>query len=178
MKNYWLSIKKPKPIMGMMGLGLLGSTDVRFIRKWRFTIEFRKDSEIIVDPCFVKIKRPHCPMGPGELSFTHYGDAASVLQPKSILNFIAIAFDNRYENITAALKLYDGCGFQLEQWNLSAIKLIKSNYDYLDSSKDECFQDLSISYKECIYENLTVPFNPLQYHQSIVIPRVGPSPHL
>lgn len=166
MKNFWIDKKKKKPesfmgLGGTMGLGVLGSPTVRFIRKWRFTIEFRQDEKIIVDPCFVKIKdRTHCPVGPGELSFTQYGDSTS--QPKSIINFIALAYDNVVENITAALKLYDGCGFQLEQWNLSGISLIKANFGDLDySNSDECEINIDMAYKECIYENMMPSFNPL-----------------
>jgi len=157
MKNYWIDKKKKKSsnIMGM-GLGLLGSTEVRFIRKWRFYVEFHQDSKILVEPTFVKMNaRPQRSVGTGDLSFTYY-DA-----PLSVMTLAAIAYDdknlafNKLENITSIITLYDGCGYLLEKWNLSGLKIIKLDFGEPGySSQEECTLGMDLSYDVCIYENL------------------------
>lgn len=140
MKNFWLEKKKK---WGMMGLGLLGSSEVRFIRKWRYTIEFHHDSKIIVEPRFVKVeKRPAlCVPSERELSVIYYGVEATESDNISIVG--------KVEDVTAHLKLYDGCGCPLEQWDLSGIKIVKFEFDGYQLN-------INLSYNVCMYKNLTI----------------------
>jgi hypothetical protein len=150
MKNFWID-KEKKPIMGM-GIGLLGSSEVSFIRKWRFVVEFRQNSKILVEQNFVKMNaRPQCPVGPGNLSFTYYD------VPLSVMTLVAQLSDKKSENITSIITLYDGCGYPLEKWNLSGVKIIKLDFGELDySSQEEFTLGMDLSYEDCEYENLTV----------------------
>lgn len=150
MKNFWLNKKTKLPQNLGMGLGQLGSPEVRFIRKWRYMVEFLQNSEVVVEPCFVKIgQRPSCPIGPGELSLTYYD------VPNSLMTVLARLYD-KAEDVTMNLRLYDGCGNGLEQWNLTGIKLVSVDFGEPGyTSEETCELGVNLSYENSGWENLT-----------------------
>jgi len=130
MKNHWLN-KKKKPQLNQMGLGLLGTDKVVFIRKWRYTIEFFEDGESVTPQNFIKPSaRPveNLNKDSDSISITYFGVQDEDL--KKLSNFLLKSAYREAGKTTAKLKLYDGFGYLLETWVLNDVFFNSINFEF------------------------------------------------
>lgn len=152
-----------------MGLGALGQTQIKFIHKVRWTFE-GQFGEHKLDPIFVKL---HARPNIEEVSFISEGQTENKSQ-NTITTSIFDFNDKNCENLWSVLqyfyhfdgkpdkkdvalgvgmlKLWNGCGEQLESWALDGLWPSSINFGDLDFSSSDSFDvEITWVYQTCKY---------------------------
>jgi len=132
------TINPPSYPKQSMGLGALGSSHIVIKRKFRWTLELKYKETTLVKPIFVKVSaRPNLNIEEicvDYLSATHWIPGKSswedltvnvyidrLTSTKSSAYNLLNNFDelrNATGDMTGILRLYDGCGMEMENWEL------------------------------------------------------------
>ena len=144
-----------------MGIGKLGDPNITFKhRKYRYTISGEFPSGNFPE-MFVKISgRPNIDHG-GIITTTildadqikhlnHLSIAESSFSYKNTNNHWLKKNKNKYFG-SITLKMYDGYGFVLEEWNCDGVIVKYVNFD--DLSYNEEIIEIDWQYKSCSYKN-------------------------
>ena len=170
-------------IMVDMGIGELGNPRTIIKRKFRWTLEFDADN-FYVPPSFVKLaSRPNINIEETEINYlnaktwipgkatwetinvTYYDVAGS--ENVDLWSWLATVYNflDRGNNPTQAsmrsdyaaigtLKLYDGCGKDLETWTLEDCWPQAVNFGGLDmASSDDVNIEVTLRYSNAIFKN-------------------------
>jgi len=174
-----------------MGLGRLGFDNLVFKRKFRWTFELQNICGSGTIPShYVKLaSRPNLTVEETEINYLHgrtwlpgkaswetitvtYYDVATADHAplfnwlSSIYNFsdpVNLYMGSRRSDYAGmgVLKLYDGCGQELEEWILRDVWPTAINFGELDmASSEECTIELTLRYSNVEYKSLCPPFSP------------------
>lgn len=137
-------------------------------RKYRWTFEaFAVDGTVTFPQSFVKVSNrpafPYMMIGdenggheeylPGDLRitqfFTFYDGEGEAFE--AFNEFLSkTAFD---ATSTGVLRLYDGCGTLVEEWQMEGVTIKFLSHDFLDYSSDEIIADWEIKYQKSEWVN-------------------------
>ena len=160
-----------------MGLGHLSDADLVFKRKYRWTLEIRGLCVGDIPPFYVKTAaRPSLTIDETEINFLHgktwipgkgtweslnvtYYDVKGNPNQSNLWSWLASVYNftdpiGIHQASTArgyaglgVLKLFDGCGTIMEEWNLHHVWPQAVNFGDLDyASSDEVVMDLTLRY--------------------------------
>lgn len=172
-----------------MGIGNLGFSNLVFKRKFRFTFELQDIcGQGTVPRHYVKVAaRPQIDIEETEINFlnavtwipgkakwqtmtvTYIDVATADAAPlwnwlASVYNFndpinLQMGSQRRDYTATGVLKLYDGCGAELERWTMKDVWPTSINFGELDyASSDEVTIELTMRYSQVKYEPICPAF--------------------
>lgn len=168
------------------------ATNIVFKRKFRWTAEFKdmETGEILVSPFFVKVNtRPQLNIEetqvnattwiPGkhewqQISFTYYDNDPNDKLTTLLMALIGEQYDfttgetkQNARKLEVVLRLYDGCGIELENWQLGNVKFKSINFGELEYSSSECVTiELTLDYE-------TVKYTPIPYENKQSVADLG-----
>jgi hypothetical protein len=174
-----------------MGIGKLGQPGVIIKRKFRWTLEFATPAGPVPRHYVKTSGRPQLDLDELELNFLNgttwipgkgkwqqltvtYIDVNDQ-EMKPLYDWVARVFDYTAQNPiddikqsersgyagTATLKMYDGCGKEIDQWILRSCWPQSINFGDLDyASSDEATIDLTLRFSEVTYSGLACGFTP------------------
>lgn len=132
-----------------MGIGSIGTSEIRFIRKWRWTFSASSEYDgqtIETQEAFVGISGRPTPCGTITCTYFDIGNNNDLTPMFSIASHAYKAFDNEKQHpINGTLKLYDGCGVLMESWDMELF-MTAVNFAELDHSSTSTV-DLEITYR-------------------------------
>ena len=149
-----------------MGIGTLGDTNVRFIRKWRWTLEADFGEDGRFGPIFVKPNTRLSPF-PGDgtenyITVTYYESDLAFDMLSAICAVFNRLFENSYASVgTGKLTLYDGTGEIIEEWGLQGLSVRSIDFGDLDftSSDATTFVELTLKYRRARHGGLPNPLD-------------------
>lgn len=172
-----------------MGIGRLGFQNIVFKRKFRFTFELLDIcGGASIPPSYVKVaSRPNLEIEETEINYlnaktwipgkaswqtmtvTYIDVATAEIAPlynwlASVYNFtnpITLEMGSKRADYNAkgVLKLYDGCGAELERWTLGDVWPQAVNFGDLEyASSDEATIELTLRYSNVLYEPICPSF--------------------
>lgn len=171
--------------MGAMGIGRVGRPDVIFKRKFRWTMEIKTPGGLIPRHYVKLAARPKLSIDSTEINFlnattwipgkakwepisvTYYDIPDQTMKP--LWDWIASIYDfqkpaDLFQSEKAGwngevnLMLFDGCGNELERWQLLSCWPESVDFGDLDyANSDEVTMELSLRYSEVIYKGVCGP---------------------
>lgn len=168
-----------------MGIGKLGAPDIIIKRKFRWTLSIATPVGIVPEAYVKVAARPQLDIDETEINYLNgvtwvpgkgkwqplnvtYLDVANAdLSP--LYSWVATVYDFSQQNPidhlpqsekagwngTATLKMYDGCGKEIDQWTLRSCWPQSINFGDLDYSDSEVATiDLTLRYSEANYQSL------------------------
>ncbi len=176
----------------MQNGGLLGSP-VNYHRKFRYTLELSHNNTNIVRLMFVKVNaRPQLKTEETEIDFlnnrqwiagkTTWNDLdVTAYGTSNDPNLIGLSKLSCVQAMTGNLRLYDGCGYELESWELKNMfcKSLVTNFDLTG----DCDIDMKFCYSDAKYTNNTTHVGmqcpPISFNRKTLIEKAKVyAPHL
>ncbi len=159
-----------------MGIGQLGSPNLVIKRKFRWTLEIQDQftGGVIVPAAFVKMAaRPNLSIEetetnylntkswiPGkcsweEMTVTYFDTDSNEMKP--LWEYLAPQYQAQppqYHKAGYILKLYDGCGYCMEEWRLHDGMVTAINFGELDHSSSELVTvEMTVRYSKVEYKS-------------------------
>jgi hypothetical protein len=184
-----------------MGIGKLG-TNINIGRKFRWTLELKYKDSTLLGPFFVKVaSRPNLNIEETtvdylsdkywvagqsrwqDLQVSAYIDGQSAGDPKTAEHQIVNGMGELAyaQGLTGMLRLWDGCGTELENWELKNMfcQNIQSDLEY---SSSDITVEMTFKYSEAKYSSTMQPWTPgelaAKKRQALIDKARAYAPHL